>query len=83
MATVELYDKGGNLIGRIPIDNERCEELTSMTKDQLLFEVAGMVALAVRAESGLELTLNQVLNELGKVVVCGREEVIDGGNPAV
>jgi len=82
MAKVELYDKGGNLISSFSVGEEFCEEARNMTDQQLLFEVANMVALAVRREAELELTVNMVLNELGKVVVCGREIKLNGGTPA-
>jgi hypothetical protein len=82
MAKVELYDKGGNLISSFTVGEEFCKKARSMTDQQLLFEVANMIALAVRRETELELTVNMVLNELGKVVVCNKEIELDGGAPA-
>ena len=70
---VEIYDKGENLIAEWEVDGETCERFSQLDNNTLLFEIATGIAVALKEESGVELTPNMVINELGKVVVCGRE----------
>jgi len=70
---VEIYDKGENLIAEWEVDEETCERFSQLDNNTLLLEIATGIAVALKEESGVELTPNMVINELGKVVVCGRE----------
>ena len=70
---VEIYDKGNNLIARWEVDKETCQKFSQLDNNSLLFEIATGIAVAIKEETGVELTPNMVINELGKIVVCGRE----------
>ncbi len=70
---VEIYDKGNNLIAGWEVDEESCEKFSQLDNNTLLFEIATGIAVALKEETGVELTPNMVINEIGKVVVCGRE----------
>ena len=70
---VEIYDKGGNLIAEWEVDEETCERFSQLDNNTFLFEIATGIVVALKEETGVELTPNMVINELGKVVVCGRE----------
>ena len=70
---VEIYDKGENLIAEWEVDEETCERFSQLDNNTLLFEIATGIAVVLKEETGVELTPNMVINELGRVVVCGRE----------
>jgi hypothetical protein len=78
---IKLYGREKGLIGEIPITDELCKELLSLEKRERLLEVANLVTLLLTKE-GVNLTPEQVLFELEKVVVCGEEIKLEGGNPA-
>ena len=69
---VEIYDKGNSLIAEWEVDEEFCKKLGKLNENSVLFELATGIALSLR-EEGIDLTPNMILNEWGKVVVCGKE----------
>ena len=81
MGKIELNGRGKGLIGELPVTEELCRELLSLEKGERLLEVANMVTLLLKRE-GVNLTPQQVLFELEKVIVCGEEIEVEGGNPA-
>ncbi|WP_457678755.1 hypothetical protein [Thermovibrio sp.] len=82
MGKIELYGEDGKLISSIPVPKELCSELLGLDEKELLLQVALMIGILVKNQNGLELSPAQVLESLSKVVVCGREVILKGGNPA-
>jgi len=74
---IELYSKEGELISSVPVSGELCEQLLSLDEEEALREVAVMISLLLRKDVGLELTPEQVLGELQKVVICGKEVEVE------
>jgi len=70
---VEIYDKGGNLVSSWEVDEETCEKFGEMDRETLILEIAVGLMVALKEEVGLDLTPNMIVNEWGKIRVCGRE----------
>jgi len=70
---IEIYSKEGELVSSIPTSRELCQQLLSLSEEEALREVAIMLSLFLRKELELELSPEQVLGELQKVVICGKE----------
>ena len=82
MERIKLYSKEGELISSVPVSNELCQQINSLSEDEALREIAIMISLMLKNDAQLEVTPEQVLSELSRVVVCGREIEVKGGNPA-
>ena len=82
METVSLYSKSGELIGSFPLPKELCFHLKQLPTEEAVKEIADMVLYFLEKEANLKLTLEQVLSEVGKITLCGKEIVVGGGNPA-
>ena len=82
MNRVELYAKDGTLIADWKVDREICEEFSSLTNEEIVFEVVNLLIINLKEETGIDFTPNMVINELSRIVVCGREIDLEGGNPA-
>ena len=79
---VEIYGKDGSLIAGWEVKRDVCEKFSSLSDGELLMEVVTLLIVNLKEETGVDFTPNMILNELSKVVVCGREVEVEGGNPA-
>ncbi len=82
MEKIEFYSKEGELVSEIPISRELCGELLSLPEREALVEVALNLSLLLKKEYGLEVSPPGILKELDRVVICGKEIKVEGGNPA-
>ena len=82
MNRVELYAKDRTLIADWKVDQEICKEFSSLTNEEIVFEVVNLLIINLKEETGIDFTPNMVINELSRIVVCGREIDLEGGNPA-
>ncbi|RUM43473.1 MAG: hypothetical protein DSY35_03455 [Desulfurobacterium sp.] len=79
---VEIYGKDGSLVASWEVERDVCEKFFSLSDGELLMEVVTLLIVNLKEETGVDFTPNMILNELSKVVVCGREVEVEGGNPA-
>ncbi|GAB6075839.1 hypothetical protein [Desulfurobacterium crinifex] len=82
MNRVELYAKDGTLIAGWDVDWEICNEFSSLTNEEIVFEVVNLLIINLKEETGMDFTPNMIISELSRIVICGREIDIEGGNPA-
>ncbi len=82
MRRIEFYSKDGELISQVPVSQELCDQLLSLPKEEALMEVALNLSLLLKKEHGIEVSPDGILKELDRVVICGRELKVEGGNPA-
>ena len=80
---VEIYGKEGSLIAGWEVDKDVCERFNSLSDKELLMEVVTLLIVNLKEETGMDFTPNMIVNELSRIVVCGREIEIEGGNPAL
>jgi len=78
---IEIYSKEGELVSSFPTSTEICRQLLSLEDRDALREVALMLSLSLKRE-GLNLSPEQILGELDRIVICGREIKVNGGDPA-
>jgi len=79
---VRFFSREGELISEIPVPEETCKELLKLPEKELLTEVAINLSLVLDREFGMKLKPDEILRELGKVEICGKEVNVEGGNPA-
>jgi hypothetical protein len=80
--SVELYAKDGTLIADWKTDREVCEKFSSLTDEEIVFEVVNLLIVNLKKETEMDFTPIMIINELSKIVVCGRKIDLKGGNPA-
>jgi len=79
---IEFYSKEGELVSEVPVSEELCRELLSLPESEALMEVALNLSLLLKREYGMEISPAGILKELDRVVICGKEIKVEGGNPA-
>ena len=82
MNKVELYAKDGTLLASWDIDWEICNGISSLTSEEIVFEVVNLLIVNLKEETGMDFTPGMIISELSRIVVCGREIDLEGGNPA-
>jgi len=76
---IEIYDKGDNLIASWDVDLDTCERFKELSDEEVILEVATGIGVSLK-DMGIELSLNGIVNEWGRLRVCGREIVLEAGN---
>jgi hypothetical protein len=76
---IEIFDKAGNGVASWDVDEETCNRFKALSKEDIVLELATGIAVSLK-EMGVDLTFNMIVNEWGKVVVCGREIDLAGNS---
>ncbi|MEO2068975.1 MAG: hypothetical protein ABGX27_05630 [Desulfurobacteriaceae bacterium] len=70
---IEIFTKDGMLLASWEVEKDICQKFSLLKDEEIVFEIVGMLIVNLKEETGMEFTPNMILNELSKVVVCGRE----------